>query len=297
MTMTLVGMLRTLLRAVCEALARVVIGLRLLALSVAGAAQPGLGVMRDQNLSNDEKAFIGATGGPERGHHGPHRTGASGMRDVVTPAASFGNVSRGWPLPYQLPPRRLRAAGLTAASWRCRLEFDPFLQQHHVKVAAVLRRARAPVAPPALFRELSPRVFELDLPALREVARRRGTVRFMKAMQCLNIDSPLGQGLWEGPRLRDVLRELEADAGGRIDNVRRLNFWGYECALIVRSWERADDGEGPLVRLTRGPPPVRPRRAARTHSFHNDDAKQRFRSTLYVPAHARAPAHRPDAAD
>ena len=160
------------------------------------------------------------------------------MREVVTPASSFGNVSRGWPLPYQFSRRQLRAAGLTAATWRCRIEFDGFLQQHHIKVAAVMRRLPAPA--PALFREVSPRIFEFDMAALYEVAHRRGSQRFMKAMQCQNIDSPLGQGLWEGPRLCDVLKELEADARGRIDNVRRLNFSG----------------------------------------FHNNDAKQRFRSTL-----------------
>ena len=55
----------------------------------------------------------------------------------------------------------------------------------------------------------------------------------MKAMQCLNIDSPLGQGLWEGVRLSDVLREM-----GRIDCVRRINFHGYhnhDATQVFRS--------------------------------------------------------------
>ena len=41
-------------------------------------------------------------------------------------------------------------------------------------------------------------------------------------MQCLNVDSPLGQGLWEGVSLATVLR-----ACGRMANIRRVNYWGY----------------------------------------------------------------------
>jgi DMSO/TMAO reductase YedYZ molybdopterin-dependent catalytic subunit len=47
-------------------------------------------------------------------------------------------------------------------------------------------------------------------------------VVFLKAMQCLNIPQPLGQGLWEGVPLRDVLRLC-----GRMSNVRRIYYWGY----------------------------------------------------------------------
>ena len=41
----------------------------------------------------------------------------------------------------------------------------------------------------------------LDLPALIEVGRKH-EVKFLKAMQCLNIPNPLGQGLWAGVPLR-----------------------------------------------------------------------------------------------
>ncbi|MCB1124263.1 MAG: molybdopterin-dependent oxidoreductase, partial [Verrucomicrobiae bacterium] len=44
----------------------------------------------------------------------------------------------------------------------------------------------------------------------------------IKAMQCLNIQSPLGQGLWEGVPLRDVIRVC-----GVHDNIRRIYFWGF----------------------------------------------------------------------
>jgi DMSO/TMAO reductase YedYZ molybdopterin-dependent catalytic subunit len=56
---------------------------------------------------------------------------------------------------------------------------------------------------------------------LIELGKKRG-VRFLKTMQCLNIPTPLGQGLWEGVPLREVLRLC-----GRMNNVRRLYYWGF----------------------------------------------------------------------
>ena len=41
-------------------------------------------------------------------------------------------------------------------------------------------------------------------------------------MQCLNIAAPLGQGLWEGVPLREVLRLC-----GPLRNVRRIYYWGF----------------------------------------------------------------------
>jgi hypothetical protein len=41
-------------------------------------------------------------------------------------------------------------------------------------------------------------------------------------MQCLNIAQPLGQGLWEGVPLREVLRLV-----GRVNNIRRIYWWGF----------------------------------------------------------------------
>ena len=61
----------------------------------------------------------------------------------------------------------------------------------------------------------------LDLPALLKLGEKHG-VRFLKAMQCSNIALPLGQGLWEGVPLREVLRLC-----GRLRNSRRLFYWGY----------------------------------------------------------------------
>jgi hypothetical protein len=41
-------------------------------------------------------------------------------------------------------------------------------------------------------------------------------------MQCLNIPQPLGQGLWEGVPLREVL-----GLAGKVSDVRRVYYWGF----------------------------------------------------------------------
>jgi hypothetical protein len=41
-------------------------------------------------------------------------------------------------------------------------------------------------------------------------------------MQCLNIAQPLGQGLWEGVPLREVLK-----LAGKVNNIRRVYYWGF----------------------------------------------------------------------
>src|SRR5262249_13105924 len=61
----------------------------------------------------------------------------------------------------------------------------------------------------------------IDLPTLEALGKRHG-IRFLKAMQCNNIDQPLGQGLWEGVPLREVLKLV-----GRVNNIRRVFYWGY----------------------------------------------------------------------
>jgi hypothetical protein len=61
----------------------------------------------------------------------------------------------------------------------------------------------------------------LDFAALLELGKKH-EVRFLKAMQCLNIPAPLGQGLWEGVPLREVLRLCAP-----LKNVRRIYYWGF----------------------------------------------------------------------
>ena len=69
-----------------------------------------------------------------------------------------------------------------------------------------------------------------------------------KCVQCLNITAPLGQGLWEGVRLSDVLQEV-----GEMNNVRRINYWGFHNAeegQIFRSSVSYTEAMEPVRALT-----------------------------------------------
>src|SRR5690349_23571380 len=111
---------------------------------------------------------------------------------LLTEAGDFVDVSRGNPKPSTLRGEALARARLTPETWR--LE--------------ILAEESAEVARPARLEDGT----ALDLAALRELGRERG-VRYLKAMQCNNIPSPLGQGLWEGVPLREVLQRV-----GRVGN-------------------------------------------------------------------------------
>ena len=109
-------------------------------------------------------------------------------RPFLTPGDEFRDVSRGNPIPHTLEGEALVQARLTPDTWR-------------LEVAA---EGKAAVARPLRIEDGT----ALDFPGLLELGRTRG-VKFLKAMQCNNIAQPLGQGLWEGVPLRDVLRAPE----------------------------------------------------------------------------------------
>lgn len=125
----------------------------------------------------------------------------SDERTFLTDPEEFTDVSRGDPVPHSLTGDALVNARLTAETWR-------------LEIAA---ESDAKVEKPRTFEASS----AIDLPALLELGKTRG-VKFLKAMQCNNIDQPLGQGLWEGVPLRDVLR-----LAGKMSNVRRVYYWGF----------------------------------------------------------------------
>ena len=54
----------------------------------------------------------------------------------------------------------------------------------------------------------------IDLPTLQNLGEHHGR-RFLKAMQCLNIAQPLGEGLWEGIPLRDLLNSALSSPSSR----------------------------------------------------------------------------------
>lgn len=129
---------------------------------------------------------------------------------LLTPDLDFYDVSRGTPKPHTLAGEALTQARLTPETWRCEITADAFIEDPHTKVPATLEKPRTLADGNAL-----------DLPMLMELGKKH-EVHFLKAMQCLNIDTPLGQGLWSGVPLREVLKLC-----GRMSNVRRIYFWGY----------------------------------------------------------------------
>ena len=124
---------------------------------------------------------------------------------LLTPADKFRDVSRGTPKPHSLTGDALVAARLTAESWRLEI------------TAEATPKEPASLSTPLTLADGT----ALDLPALLELGKKH-EVKFIKAMQCLNIPAPLGQGLWEGVPLRDVLRLC-----GALRNVRRIYYWGF----------------------------------------------------------------------
>lgn len=122
-------------------------------------------------------------------------------RQFLTPAAEFRDVSRGNPKPFTLKGDDLVKARLTPESWRLEIVADG---------AAKVEKPRRLVDGTAI-----------DLPTLEALGKKHG-VRFLKAMQCLNIAQPLGQGLWEGVPLREVLK-----LAGKLENARRVVWWGF----------------------------------------------------------------------
>jgi DMSO/TMAO reductase YedYZ molybdopterin-dependent catalytic subunit len=163
-------------------------------------------------------------------------------RPFLTPGKDFEDVSRGDPVPHTLTGDALVKARLTPQTWRLEV-----VAEDKAKVGKPLTPADGTA---------------LDLPALLELGRTHG-VRFLKAMQCNNIPRPLGQGLWEGVPLREVLKLC-----GRLDNARRVFYWGYHndkpdqmfrSSLAVGQVQDTPPGELPpfvAYKLNGGPIPL-----------------------------------------
>ena len=163
-------------------------------------------------------------------------------RTFLTTPAQFRDVSRGTPRPHSLQGDDLIRARLTPETWRLEIMADPGTS---IETPLTIERKNA-----------------IDLPALERLGRQHGR-KFLKAMQCLNIPQPLGQGLWEGVPLREVLKLV-----GRINNIRRIYYWGFhnndpkQLFQSSLSYTQAMDGApgdlGPLVayRLNGQPIPL-----------------------------------------
>jgi DMSO/TMAO reductase YedYZ molybdopterin-dependent catalytic subunit len=126
-----------------------------------------------------------------------------GVHGFLTPQDAWGDVERGNPLPYTLPPERRREVGLERETWQLEVVADP----------ASNSQVEAPLS-----RELGT---ALDFEGLLKLGREHG-VRYLKAVTCNNLGEPLGMGLWEGVPLRVVLWMARPVA-----NVRRVLYHGY----------------------------------------------------------------------
>jgi DMSO/TMAO reductase YedYZ molybdopterin-dependent catalytic subunit len=122
-------------------------------------------------------------------------------KKYLTKPGEFRDVSRGIPRPHTLKGEALVKARLTPETWRLEIVSDGSSQ----------------LAKP---RKLADNT-AIDLPTLQKLGKKHG-IKFLKAMQCLNIPQPLGQGLWEGVPLREVLKLV-----GKVNNIRRVYYWGF----------------------------------------------------------------------
>ena len=130
-------------------------------------------------------------------------------RPFLTPADKFRDVSRGTPKPHTLTGDALVQARMTPETWRLEITADGPADPKQKEFATAGKSLTIDDGT------------ALDFAALLELGKKH-EVRFLKAMQCLNIPAPLGQGLWEGVPLREVLRLCSP-----LKNVRRIYYWGF----------------------------------------------------------------------
>ncbi|MCH7987852.1 MAG: hypothetical protein IID46_01740, partial [Planctomycetes bacterium] len=121
----------------------------------------------------------------------------------LTRQDDFQDVSRGNPKPHSLPIEKMKQVGLTRDTWKLEVLSDP---QNPARLRNPLSKAESKA---------------LDFKGLMQLAEKHA-VRFPKAMTCLNIGCPLGNGIWEGVPLRIVLW-LTQPSG----DLRRVFYYGY----------------------------------------------------------------------
>src|SRR5579859_1739539 len=126
-----------------------------------------------------------------------------GVHGFLTPQHEWGDVERGNPLPYTLPPEERRRVGLERETWQLEVVADP---DSNSILEAPLSKERGTT---------------LDFDGLLELGRTHG-VRYLKGVTCNNLGEPLGMGLWEGVPLRVVVWMARPVA-----NVRRVLYHGY----------------------------------------------------------------------
>ena len=131
------------------------------------------------------------------------QTALENLESWLTNPDDFGDVSRGNPRPHSLDEETRKKVGLTRSTWTLEVISDP---EHQT-------RLRNP-----LTKENNTAFTFQDLIQLAE----QHAVRFAKVMTCLNIGCPLGNGIWEGVPLREVLWLTQPSR-----DWRRVFYYGY----------------------------------------------------------------------
>lgn len=123
------------------------------------------------------------------------------LENWLTPPDNFQDVSRGKPKPHSLPEEERKKVGLTRDTWKLNVVSDP---DHPARIKSPLKGDTA-------------LTFD-DLMKLAETS----AVRFAKVMTCLNIGCPLGNGIWEGVPLREVIWKTQPQ-----EDLRRVFYYGF----------------------------------------------------------------------
>ena len=148
-------------------------------------------------------AAAAATALPSKAVDGePSVSETSGNREPwLTKPDNFQDVSRGKPIPHTLSREQRREVGLTRDTWQLNVVSD-------TEFPASIRQ---PLAGQQAF------TFR-DLMQMAE----QHAVQFPKVMTCLNMGCPLGNGIWEGVPLRDIIWKTQP-----VENLRRVFYYGY----------------------------------------------------------------------
>jgi len=150
--------------------------------------------------------------------------------EYLTREEDFLNYGRGTPPPHELPPEKLRAAGLARETWQLEVVPDP---ESDAKVERPLSQALGTA---------------LNWEGLMKLAETHA-VRFLSVTTCTNGPRPCGMGLWEGVPLRDVIW-LARPTG----NVRRVFYYGYHNDDLQQRFQSSL----PIGRVLEDPPGEQP---------------------------------------
>lgn len=126
-----------------------------------------------------------------------------GLETWLTRPDDFYDVSRGKPKPHSLPDEKKEAVGLTRETWKLEVLSDPD-NPAKIRNSFTCEKNTA-----------------FDFEGLMKLAEKHA-VRFPKVMTCLNLGCPLGNGIWEGVPLRELLWLTQPR-----ENLRRVFYYGY----------------------------------------------------------------------